>query len=451
MLINANSLHIPLRDKSVHCVITSPPYFQLREYGTAKWEGGDPACDHSMFLGGNGEKSAKQVTSAGTPKYQYRDTCAKCGATRTDHQLGLERVHDCLGWATGNSCGECYTCRMRQVAAEIWRVLRDDGTFFLNLGDSYAQSGMGGNPDESPFRKQATNTGSPISGRKAPPGLKPKDIVGIPWHVAFALQHDGWFLRSDIIWHLPNPMPESMTDRCTSSHEYVFMLSKSPRYYFDSFAIRERSTNQLGQAADFARDSKDCLAPNQTHSSHRSDREHTEDSGYRNKRDVWTIPTHSYKGAHYATFPIALVEPMVLAGSSAQGVCPTCGKPYERIVSGSGTGPQRKTRKNDQIRLTKFAGQEWQEWKDQNPNKSIGWQQVCSCPPADPVPSIVLDPFAGSGTVGAVCRKHNRRFIGLDLSYTYLHDQAMIRAEGVTPKSALKGLPIFDLLEEKDE
>ena len=208
-LVNGDGLRIPLADRSVHMIATSPPFWGLRDYDVPG-------------------------------------------------QLGLEVVPDCLAWARGESpCGACYVCQMRAVAAELWRVLRDNGTFWLNLGDSYTGSGKGGNPDAG---KQATNKGSQSIGvlygkagetarqaavtnvsRRATAelGMKTKDLCGIPWRVALALQADGWYLRSDIIWAKPNPMPESVTDRPTKSHEYVFLLAKSKQYFYDAEAVRE--------------------------------------------------------------------------------------------------------------------------------------------------------------------------------------------------------------------
>jgi hypothetical protein len=204
------------------------------------------------------------------------------------------------------------------VFREIRRVLSDDGTLWLNLGDSYAGSGKGASADGvvrvSPTSKQATSAGTTqgIFRKTEAPGLKPKDLIGIPWKVAFALQADGWYLRSDIIWHKPNPMPESVTDRPTKAHEYLFLLTKSPKYYYNSEAIKEpaltppmaRDKNAEGYVADFPSGERFS----------RGERVYGAD-GKRNKRDVWTIPTKPYKGAHFAVMPIALVEPCLLAGS----------------------------------------------------------------------------------------------------------------------------------------
>ncbi|HEY7467198.1 MAG TPA: site-specific DNA-methyltransferase [Dehalococcoidia bacterium] len=203
---------------SVDCIVTSPPYWGLRDYGTATWVGGDEACDHQYAKGGrNPETAGKQLTNKGTTFSQYEHDCRKCGATRVDSQLGIERTP------------EEYVANMVAVFRELRRVLKPSGTCWLNLGDSYAGSwgangrGEGTNaPRPDLEAKHGTNAPN-----RNPPGLKPKDLVGIPWRVAFALQADGWVLRSDVVWAKSNPMPESVTDRPTKSHEMVFLLTKA--------------------------------------------------------------------------------------------------------------------------------------------------------------------------------------------------------------------------------
>lgn len=217
--------------ESVHCVVTSPPYWGLRDYGTATWDGGDPECDHSAGpltssksgLAGYTSDNIKLRTN-GVP---FRGRCGKCGAIRVDAQLGLEATP------------EEYVANMVAVFREVRRVLRNDGTVWLNLGDSYASQATNSDAGGSfQAERGAYRAGRPDR-RGVQTGMKPKDLVGIPWMVAFALRADGWYLRSDIIWAKTNPMPESVTDRPTKAHEMVFLLSKSPRYYFDSEAVRE--------------------------------------------------------------------------------------------------------------------------------------------------------------------------------------------------------------------
>lgn len=238
-------------DGSVNTCVTSPPYFGLRDYGH-------------------------------------------------DGQIGLEPTPD------------EFVAALVGVFREVRRVLRDDGTLWLNLGDSYSR-GFGGG---SPGAKSSTNTGS-FKGRstgKTPEGLSSKDLIGIPWRVAFALQADGWCLRQDIIWHKPNPMPESVKDRCTKAHEYVFLLSKSPKYYFDAEAIKEpiqsdRAPSRKAKAGGAGRKE---LRPNGT--------PYDGTGETRNRRSVWTVATRPYKGAHFATFPPDLIEPCILAGAPPDGI-----------------------------------------------------------------------------------------------------------------------------------
>jgi DNA modification methylase len=249
MLIQADARQIPLADNSVQCCVTSPPYWGLRDYGV------------------NG-------------------------------QLGLE------------STLEEYVANMVAVFREVRRVLRDDGTLWLNLGDSYASDtkGSGGTTP-----KQQTNHGSFYEPRRMDHGLKSKDLVGIPWSLAFALQADGWYLRSDIIWAKPNPMPESVTDRPTKSHEYIFLLTKSARYFFDQEAVRE-----VGSGLNGGVFSRAYAEAQPSHGAMRLDRPHVNG---RNLRSVWTIPTQPYPEVHFATFPEELAKRCILAGTSAWGAC----------------------------------------------------------------------------------------------------------------------------------
>ena len=294
--------------ESVHCCITSPPYWGLRDYGV-------------------------------------------------DGQLGLEKTP------------EEYVARMVTIFREVRRALRDDGTLWLNLGDSYAREG-GTGPKLRHWDGREKDVGKEMNGFRNLAheiGAKPKDLVGIPWMVAFALRADGWYLRQDIIWHKPNPMPEPVTDRCTKAHEYVFLMAKSAKYYYDNEAIKEPSTmhpvgwNNDGtprrnshKRGDF--DGKNVLPGKEAFRAI---------SPTRNRRSVWTVNTHGFKDAHFATFPEKLIEPMVLAG------CPKGG--------------------------------------------------------------TVLDPFFGSGTVGVVAKRLGCEFIGIELNPKYVEmARARIAAEPPT-------------------
>lgn len=215
-------------------------------------------------------------------------------------QIGLEQTP------------EAYVAQLVDVFRTVRDVLADDGTLWLNLGDSYANDGKWGGSSGGKHAK-ALHGETGIGRGKKSTGLKPKDLIGIPWRVAFALQADGWYLRQDIIWHKPNPMPESVTDRCTKAHEYLFLLSKAPRYYFDSGAIEEPAV-QAGRVR------ADKMGGNKGDDVHHSPGAVFTGSDTRNRRDVWTVATKPYKGAHFATFPPALIEPCILAGSKAGDV-----------------------------------------------------------------------------------------------------------------------------------
>ena len=341
-----------LPEKSVQCCVTSPPYWALRDYGT-------------------------------------------------DGQLGLEKTP------------EEYVAKMVEVFRQVKRVLRDDGTLWLNLGDSYASGGNGVGSG-----KQLTNRGSWVQPRKAPVGLKPKDLVGIPWLVAFALRADGWYLRSDIIWSKCNPMPGSQQDRPTTAHEYVFLLSKSRKYYYDGEAIKEPSTDEEyrtnGKVRPTAEGGKGFEIRGGLHNQ----------QGVRvtrTKRSVWTIPTQPYSAAHFATFPEKLVEPCILAGTSEEGCCAACGASYERVTEKETIRRERpadRTERHEQGEGVNSCGNTVAGVDV----KTVGWQRTCDCPCEGeyPQPCTVLDPFMGSGTVGQVAKQYGRKFIGIELNAEYL-------------------------------
>jgi site-specific DNA-methyltransferase (adenine-specific) len=218
-----------------------------------------------------------------------------------------------------------FVAALVEVFREVRRVLSDDGTVWLNLGDSYAANRS---YQVSDGKHQSHDFGKSNASR-VPQGLKQKDLIGIPWRAAFALQADGWYLRQDIIWHKPNPMPESVTDRCTKSHEYIFMLSKSPKYYYDHEAVKEPAVSTHSSGNGFKRDARESYK-NADGSSRGNESQWSDVGGKRNRRSVWTVPTKPYKGAHFATFPPALIEPCILAG------CPEGGTVLDPF-GGSGT------------------------------------------------------------------------------------------------------------------
>lgn len=210
---------------------------------------------------------------------------------------------------------ELYISKLVEVFHEVKRVLRDDGTLWIVIGDSYSSGGTSGGGRQGEQWKEYGNTAKGPRGggyRYAPPGLKPKDLIGVPWMLAFALRADGWYLRQDIIWHKPNPMPESVKDRCTKAHEYIFLLSQSDQYYFDHEAMLEPADPKNHRDSPGVR----RTAPGSTAHGGFTEGRHFEQ---RNKRDVWSVPVKPFKAAHFATFPSALIEPMILAGCSEGG------------------------------------------------------------------------------------------------------------------------------------
>lgn len=369
-----------LPDNSVHCCVTSPPYFGLRDYGH-------------------------------------------------DGQIGLEQ-----------SPLE-FIAELVKVFEEVKRVLREDGSLWLNLGDSYAgswgaqgkQCSVGQMADRAvssqrqvlAHPKFAGNTGT--RGREI--GLKPKDLMGIPWRVAFALQEHGWYLRQDIIWHKPNPMPESVQDRCTKAHEYLFLLTKSPRYYFDCQAISEPvsgTAHSRGSGIN-PKAKVNGFKTKQNESFSGSINGMVSD---RNKRSVWTVTTKPHKGAHFATFPPDLIEPCILAGTSEHGCCSMCGTPWRRITEKTrkATRPGNKTKIG---RVSDDAGSLYETHSgmvvgNRDPQRhctvttTIGWEAGCNCENAEVVPCVVLDPFNGSGTTGQVARDNGCHYIGCELNPEYI-------------------------------
>ena len=267
-----------IETNSIHSVVTSPPYYALRDYGTGEWVGGDENCEHegNNLLGNNrnGLSSGDCSRQANNPALSSGQ-CVKCGAIKEDEQIGLE------------STLQGYIDNMVKVFREVRRVLRDDGTVWLNIGDSYNGSGGAGGD----YNKGGLREGQNKYGKKDDPRFKPKDLMLVPHRLAIALQEDGWWVRQDIVWAKNNPMPEPTRDRCVKAHEYIFLLSKNKHYYFDYGAIQEGENK-------------------------------------RNKRSVWTVNTKAYKGAHFAVFPPELIEPCILTTPTI--TCGDCGKGYIR-------------------------------------------------------------------------------------------------------------------------
>ena len=289
--------------QSARTCVTSPPYYGLRDYGTATWIGGDPNCNHrrdSKVKPENcntGHKNHDEMYGVGDAI--YKTVCPKCGAVRQDSQIGLEETP------------EEYIENLVSVFRSVRDVMTDDGTLWVNIGDSYYnyRPGTGGLPKQTVSKSNQDLPEECNRRANKLDGLKEKDLIGIPWMLAFALRADGWYLRQDIIWHKPNPMPESVKDRCTKSHEYIFLLSKNRKYYYNNEAIKEPVKQDWGtrdRSKGKYHNPGTGLVP---HSglSKSYDR--------KNKRSVWSITNKPYKGAHFAVFPPDLIEPCILAGS----------------------------------------------------------------------------------------------------------------------------------------
>jgi len=302
-----------LPDESVQCVVTSPPYYGLRDYGTASWDGGDVDCDHrqlsperiaALTRGQTIQGSANKADDHEFHRKQFRDVCGKCGAHRVDDQIGLEPTP------------AEYVARMVAVFAEVRRVLRSDGVCWLNLGDSYNNIRTQRGPGQALHgRGDLRGKPAPLHSTRGWRGLKEKDLIGIPWRVAFALQADGWWLRSDIVWAKPSCMPESVRDRPTRSHEYVFLLTKSARYFYDADAIREEGKGRL--------DRGEMTSPARLNQGAPWKNEPLAEANGRNARTVWTIPTQPFS-EWTETVRRVPVEPGDADGDTTRTTSPDC-------------------------------------------------------------------------------------------------------------------------------
>lgn len=475
-----------LPDESVNLVVTSPPFWGLRAYSVEPtvW-GGVEGCRHEW----GGERSSKSMT--------HQDRLGDAIDPRTGQPAG-GKVHGQPGGfsiSQGQFCLHCpawlgtlgneptidlYVANLVGIFREVRRVLHPSGCLVLNLGDSFSSSTTS---------KRPNGKGSGITGDKAKqdmprppvsPGLKPKDLVGVPWAVAFALRADGWWLRSEMVWIKKNPMPSSVRDRPSVGHEHIFLLAKSKKYYWDAEAIRKaHTTNPLDNyrppTSIYGQDGRGVLGREKDgHGGLTTNKHHPSGRNYRTT-DPWfaslddaiehhrqylahlesikaegglmlneqgnplalQVNTKGYKGAHFATFPCKLVHPFILAGSSKRGVCPACYAPWERAV--------------EKIIIDKEITKASPKYQDElghgtsarvnvpgvghayvsTSGKTTGWTPSCACSTADPIPATVLDPFSGAGTTLMVSDREGRDTIGCELSGPYAkmaHDR--IKADG---------------------
>lgn len=333
-LYNGNCLDVlsKMSGESVHTIVTSPPYWGLRDYGT-----------------------------------------------NSSHELGNERT------------SEEYVTRITKIFREAKRVLRHDGTLWLNIGDSYDNG----------------------------------NLAGVPWRVALALQKDGWILRQDIIWIKRDPVPESVENRCTKAHEYIFLLSKNTDYYYDHYAVKEESVYPAGFMpsgsmvnATKRTNSRDSKTSSENHG---GSVETLRVDGTRNKRSWWDVTSGGYLCPHFAVYPPKLIEPCILASTSAYGCCAKCGCQYKRITQKEGSVVKNadNLKRDRTVGNRNGLGQSTLDGKIGNA-VTTGWEKDCYCSTDKVSPCIVLDPFMGSGTTAEVSIKHNRRVWGIELNAEYI-------------------------------
>ncbi len=403
-----------LPDESVHTCVTSPPYFGLRDYQTGRWEGGDAQCAHLPKAMTSDPKNPGSSARNGKPSKEDAEIMlgrCPCGAVKIDSQIGLESTPD------------EFVTRLVDVFREVRRVLRKDGTLWLNLGDSYCNTNKWGGGGVNTGKQTVTDDGVVPSWavrrrRNVIPGLKPKDLIGVPWRVALALQADGWYLRSDIIWSKANAMPESIMDRPTRAHEYIFLLTKSERYFYDYEAIKEPAVCDHASGNGYAR-------PEQITKGGRGQSKGWSDiGGTRNKRSVWEINTAPFPGAHFAVFPPEIPTLCIKAGTSQHGCCAACGAPWKRVTEKASINCSNAATAGTKIGGKGHASSQVRENHDVrngplSVTKTIGWKPTCACN-AGVVPCTVLDPFFGSGTTGLVADRLQRNAIGIELNPNYV-------------------------------
>lgn len=354
-----------LPDDHFHCVVTSPPYWGLRDYGV-------------------------------------------------DGQLGLEPTP------------RQFVENMVSVFEEVRRVLRPDGTLWLNIGDSFNAYNGGSGPGSSFSRNRHE------AGPQLPSGyglrdksLKPKDLIGVPWMLAFALRDAGWYLRSEIVWHKRSPMPESVRDRPTKAHEQIFLFAKTDRYFYDQVAAAEKA---VGAVAGNRGPGKYGPETNGTHRT-KANMHKIGPRVTRNMRSVWSMSTEAFKGSHFATFPSELPRKCLMASTSEKGCCPICGVCWRRITEkkrvATRSGAASKVNRASASEDSPYNGHKGMVVGNRDPRrhttevKTVGWAPGCLCEAGDPVPCRVLDPFSGAGTTVMVARRLKCHAVGVELNPEY--------------------------------
>lgn len=430
-LIQADAREVPLADGSVQCIITSIPYWGLRDYGLqpSVW-GGTPGCAHEFQSEIVIDRRGVQIDPSGTitgpqivdARKSTRGSLCHCGAWRGC--LGLEPTP------------ELFVQHVVEVFEEARRVLRPDGVLFLNIGDSYNANQKGSDGGRSTLTKQAADakrlaTTERFRERRPLPTLKPKDRVGIPHLVVFALRAAGWYWRDEVVWSKPNPMPESVRDRTTKAHEFIFVLSKSPRYFYDADAIREPVTSTGG--ASFGKQNHATAGTLAQSRALKDPSERNHPLG-RNKRSVWTITTQSCPEAHFATFPVRLPTLCIKAGTSEKGCCPKCAAPWLRQVERVKAKPLVPSDYNGKHLTTDPQAPGRRMLASQRARRlaglphdqefptpvTVSWKPSCACNAGDPVPCIVLDNFHGAGTTAIAAEHLGRSYVGIERKHEYV-------------------------------
>lgn len=462
-----------LEDESVHCVITSPPYWGLRAYGTIPqvW-GGRPDCDHVW----------KPIGKRGGPAQKQGATSQRAGRSNVDEQitrhisLGV-KCERCLAWRGEHGQEPTFDLWLQHevlIFREVKRVLRKDGSLYLNIGDAYSTTPNGrsaedqnaAGTDNRTFRNKLNSTIGGI--------FKPKDRLMMPARLAIALHADGWWVRDEIIWNKKNPMPSSIKDRTCPAHEMVYHLTKAPRYFYDYVAIQEDfADDRMGR--DYKEpDAWDTSTGDGGHGAfHKGgrgkgrkvserNRGGREDgftkpndidpsaNGGRLKRSVWSLPLEPFPEAHFATFPTELIRPMIEAGTSTRGVCPHCGAPWQRVTEKVFT-PQPDAPKSGKRKAGQTAPETRWEGSEHGSVTctTIGWQQSCKCKAHEPVPATVLDPFGGSGTTGLVADLLGRNAVLIELNPVYAQlarkriRENLGKVKSEIPEDRPNDLPLF--------